>query len=110
MEFFKLSRSKFIKLMLLCLFVSRCSMLEPFVDRRREAGAKTMETLYVGQSKPNAPAICYNKLTTDFATIQQMADDECRKHKTGNRAVLTKETLFTCRLFLPNHIYFKCEQ
>ncbi len=110
MEFFKLSRAKIWNLMLLCLFINACSQLEPFVDRRREAGAKTMEDLYVGESKPNAPAICYNKLTTNWETIQKMADEECKKHKTGNRAVQTKETLFTCRLLLPNHLYFKCEQ
>ena len=85
-------------------------MLDPFVDRRREAGAKTEAALYVGASKPDAPAICYNKLTTDYETIQNLANEECRKHKTGTHAVQTKETLFTCRLLLPNHLYFKCQK
>jgi len=110
MEFFKLSRAKILNLTLLCLLISACSLLDPFVDRRREAGAPTMDKLYVGKSKPEAPAICYNKWTTDFETIQNMADEECRKHKTGNHAIQTKETLFSCRLLLPHHLYFKCEQ
>ena len=110
MEFFKLSRAKILNLLLLCLVINGCSLLSPFVDRRREAGAKTMEELYIGKSKPDAPAICYNKLTTDFETIQKLADEECQKHKTGNRAIQTKETLFTCRLLLPNHLYFRCDK
>ena len=108
MEFFKLSRAKLLNLILLCLVLNGCSLLDPFVDRRREAGAKDEAHLYVGASKPEAPAICYNKWTTDYATLQKMADEECRKHKTGTHAVQTKETLLTCRLFLPNHLYFKC--
>ena len=71
MEFLKLSRAKLLNLILLCLVLNGCSLLDPFVDRRREAGAKDEAHLYVGASKPDAPAICYNKWTTDFETLQK---------------------------------------
>ena len=32
------------------------------------------------------------------------------ENKTGNKAVPVKQTVFTCRLLVPNHYYFKCEQ
>lgn len=103
-----MSRVKILNIVLFCLAANACSLTEPFVDRRREAGVKDMSKLYVGESKPDAPAICYNKLTTNLETLQKMADEECRKQKTGNYAAISKETMFTCRLLLPNHLYFKC--
>ncbi len=110
MEFLKLSRAKFIFLFIMCIFISGCSIFKPFVDRRRNAGASDIEKLYVGKSTPNAPAICYNSLWTEYQELQTMADTECQKNNTGTKAVFDKETSFTCRLFLPSHIYFKCEK
>ena len=43
-------------------------------------------------------------------TGKKLADEECVKHKTGTHAVPVRQTQFTCRLFLPTHIYFKCEK
>jgi hypothetical protein len=83
-------------------------MFEPFVDRRREAGVSDMSKLYVGRSTPDEPAVCYNKWTTNIETIQQMADEECIKHKTGTRAEIVDKSIFTCRVLIPNHLYFKC--
>lgn len=81
--------------------------VQPFVDRRREAGAKTPETLYVGKSTPEAPAICYNSIWTPVEEVKKMADEECRKQETGSRAVpLSKPSL--PRVLLPNHYFFKC--
>lgn len=40
MEFLKLSRVKLLNIVLLCLALNACSLLDPFIDRRREAGAK----------------------------------------------------------------------
>lgn len=71
MEFLKLSRVKLLNIVLLCLALNACSLLDPFIDRRREAGAKDEAHLYVGASRPDAPAICYNKWTTDFETLQK---------------------------------------
>lgn len=85
-----------------------CSMLNPFVDRRREAGVKDLAYLYVGESTPENPAICYNKLTSNFEQIQKMADEECVKNQTGNKAIFVDKSVFTCRVLIPNHLYFKC--
>ncbi len=101
------SRNLFF-LVLLSLFINACSFTAPFVDRRREAGASTADKLYVGKSTPSRPAICYNALTTPYADVLALANQECIKQKTGTYAVPEKQTSFTCRLFIPNHFYFKC--
>lgn len=88
--------------------VGACSLFQPFVDRRRNAGVQDMSRLYVGRSKPQAPAICYNKLWTDEAQVQKMADAECQKQGTGSHAEKTSESSLTCKVFLPTHAYFKC--
>ena len=62
-----MSRVKLLNIVLLCLALNACSLLDPFIDRRREAGAKDEAHLYVGASKPDAPAICYNKPTKNAA-------------------------------------------
>ncbi len=103
-----MSRLKFANLLLLICLLSACSLFQPFVDRRREAGASTPERLYVGKSTPENPAVCYNKLWTDYEEVKKLADDECVKQKTGTHAEPVEQTTFTCRLFIPNHLYFKC--
>ena len=82
--------------------------MSPFIDRRREAGAKDEASLYVGMSTPTHPVICYNSLTTTVKELQQMADDECVKHNTGSKAVAQSQTKFSCRLLTPNRLFFKC--
>lgn len=108
MEFLKLSSLKITLAVLILCGLSACSLFEPFVDRRRNAGAQDISRLYVGKSKPAAPAICYNGLWTDKQTLQDMADAECQKHKTGTHAEWVQKTLFSCKLFLPSHAYYKC--
>ncbi|MFV0626989.1 MAG: hypothetical protein ACK5N8_06550 [Alphaproteobacteria bacterium] len=103
-----MSRFKVLCLSLTLIGLSGCSLFDPFVDRRRNAGERDMTKLYVGQSTPTNPAICYNYFTADIEDIQKLADEECVKQKTGNKAVMEKQTYFTCRLMLPNHIYYKC--
>lgn len=110
MEFSKLSRVKLLNLLTLVSLLSSCSLFEPFVDRCRNAGAANPAELYVGRSTPEKPAVCYNILTTNYTEVKKLADEECLKHKTGTHAVPVKQTQFTCRLFLPTHIYFKCEK
>ncbi|MBE6447985.1 MAG: hypothetical protein E7018_01630 [Alphaproteobacteria bacterium] len=105
-----MSRLKLINLMLLASFLCACSQFRPFVDRRREAGAKTQASLYVGKSTPQNPAICYNALYTPYKDVKKLADEVCVKEKTGTHAVPVKQTIFTCRILVPNHLYFKCEK
>ena len=88
--------------------IASCSQFRPFVDRRREAGARDEAHLYVGKSKPNKPAICYNALYNEYSEVKALADDECVKHEKGKTAIPTHQTIFTCKLLTPNHIYFKC--
>ena len=58
-------------LMLACL-IGGCSQLDPFIDRRRNAGEKDMTKLYVGRSTPENPAVCYNILTTSYAEVKKL--------------------------------------
>ena len=89
-------------------FVSSCSLFEPFIDRRRNAGVEDIKNLYVGRSTPTNPAVCYNGLITNETEIQALADAECKKHNTGTKAVKTHTSKFTCKMFLPSHDYFEC--
>lgn len=108
MEFSELSRGKLGFILALSFLINACSLTKPFVDRRREAGASSPETLYIGASKPDKPAICYNMLGTPYAEVKKLADEECRKQKTGTYAVPVRQTVFTCRVLIPNHYYFEC--
>lgn len=107
-EISELSRRNLGFVLAACFLANACSLTAPFVDRRREAGASTPETLYIGESKPDKPAICYNIIGTPYADIKKLADEECRKHKTGSYASPVKQTVFTCKLLVPNHFYFNC--
>lgn len=104
-----MSRIKIFYALVIILTISACSLVDPFVDRRRNAGERDVSKLYVGKSKPDAPAICYNILRTNAKELQVMADEECKKQKTGQKAEFVKETYFTCRILLPNHVYFICK-
>ncbi len=92
---------------IIMLGLSACSIFEPYVDRRRNAGAPP-QYLYVGRSSPTNPSICYNGLITDEQTVQQMADDECKKYKTGDHAEFLSEDIVSCKLLLPNRKTFTC--
>lgn len=107
MEILKLSRVKMVGPALLLLLAGACSLTEPFVDRRREAG-KTGAELYVGSSKADAPVVCYNGWKTKFEDVQKMADEECIKYGTGTSASLDAEEHFTCRVMTPTKAKFQC--
>lgn len=105
-----MSRLNLINTLVLASMLSACSQAGPFVDRRREAGGLADGALYVGVSTPDKPAICYNRLYTSYNEVKTLADNECIKNNTGTHATPVKETVFTCRLLVPNHYYFKCEK
>lgn len=107
MEIYKLSRINLFAVGLMLIFITSCSLANPFVDRRREAG-RPPENLYIGMSKPDAPLICYNPLVTDEEALQKMADEECQKHKSGLRAVEEQRESFVCRILTPNYVKYKC--
>jgi hypothetical protein len=85
----------------LFLFLTACTQA-PFVDMRREAG----QVYTVGQSTPDRVAICYNKYSTHSSEVIHMAQEECRK--TGREAKYDGESRWSCRVFLPHRVYFKC--
>lgn len=100
-----MSTLKFSLLLSLLFCLSACAQFAPFEDRRREPGT---EQVYVGASKPNAPAICYNPLWSDTAKIKEQADELCQKYDKATEAKLVKTDYFTCRLFIPSKAYYKC--
>lgn len=107
MEFFKLSSQKLL-LSGLFFILSGCSLLNPYVDRQRNAGAQDLSRLYSGPSTPEAPVICFNGLWTDDEQLQEMADNECVKQATGDKAEFVKKTYLDGKLLLPNHAHYKC--
>lgn len=107
MEILKLSRVKFSVLWVLLFVATACSLTEPFVDRRREAG-RPKDDLYVGSSTTEAPVVCYNGWKTSFEEVQKMADAECVKYDTGIAAKLDEEEHFSCRIMTPTKAKFQC--
>jgi len=108
MEFFKLSSQKLFLAGMFMLFLSGCSLFNPYIDRRRHPGVSDVSRLYSGPSTPKAPVICYNPLLTTDETLQEMADAECLKHKTGTRAKFVRKTHFDGKLLLPSHAHYRC--
>lgn len=84
------------------MLTSACS--GAFVDRRREAGTGVLA--YVGESKPDAPSICYNSWTATPQQVAALARDVCAER--GEDAAPVKQTTFDCRLFYPVRADFKC--
>ena len=41
--------------------------------------------------------------------VQKLADEECLKYKTGDKAVLLQTSSFDCKIFVPSRANFKCE-
>ncbi len=100
-----MSTLKFSLLLSVLMSVSACSQIAPFEDRRREPGT---EYIYVGSSKPGAPAVCYNPLLDKEAEIKEIADDLCQANDLSTEAELVNIDYFTCRLFVPSKAYYKC--
>ena len=74
----------------------------PFVDSRREAGYAGT----VGESTPDRVAICYNSFSTNANEIIRMAQEECAK--TNREAAYDGHKYWSCRVFLPHRVYFRC--
>ncbi|MCM1323430.1 MAG: hypothetical protein NC218_04650 [Acetobacter sp.] len=100
-----MSTLKLSLLLSLVLGLNACSQFQAFEDRRREPGT---EYVYVGASKPDAPALCYNPLWEKDTTLQEKADALCQKTNPATVAELVGKDYFTCRLFVPSKAYYKC--
>lgn len=103
-----MSSQKLIFISLIAFFITGCSLLEPYADRRRNPGTQNLSELYLGPSTPENPAICYNPFYSDENELKAIADAECQKHKTGDYAQFVKKTTFDGKLLLPNHAHYKC--
>ena len=103
-----MSSQKLIFTALIAFFVAGCGILNPYIDRRRNPGEQNPQLLYSGPSTPDKPVVCYNPLYSDEAQLQALADAECQKHQTGDRAEFVKKTKFDGKLLLPYHAHYKC--
>ena len=50
-----------------------------------------------------------NGWVSDVNEVQKLADEECLKYKTGDKAVLLQTKSFDCKIFVPSRANFKCE-
>ena len=108
MEFLKLSRVTLLNIALISSILCSCTILDPYIDRRRNPGTSNIADLYKGTSTPQKPSICYNPLLSNDAELQTLADAECIKHQTGTHAQYVKTQNFSCKLLLPSINYYKC--
>ena len=92
---------KFISLSLFVGLLSACAQ-KPFIDSRREIGS----TENVGLSTLDTVAICYSSKNSTPKEIINLARSECAK--THRVPKFYRQSLFTCRLFLPHHAFYNC--
>lgn len=100
-----MSTLKLSLLLFLAFGLNACSQIAPFEDRRREPGT---DYIYIGASRPGAPAICYNPLLNNITTIKEKADSLCQEYRPETEAELVNIDYFTCRLFVPSKAYYNC--
>jgi hypothetical protein len=74
----------------------------PYVDSRREAGQREP----VGASTSDLVAICYSSQSATPEEIYQLAESECAK--TGRAPELADQTDWSCTLFAPTRIFYRC--
>jgi len=108
MEFLKLSSIKILSAFILISQLCACGSLDPYIDRRRNPGTSNLSKLYTGQSKKDAPAICYNSLLSQENELQELANAECIKNDTGTHAEFIKKENFSCKVLLPSTAFYKC--
>ena len=108
MEFLKLSSQKLIFISICAFFVASCGILNPYIDRRRNPGVQDLAKLYSGPSTPDKPVVCYNPLYSTQEELQALADAECQKQQTGEKAEFVKKTRFDGKLLLPYHAHYQC--
>jgi hypothetical protein len=108
MEIFKLSSQKLVIGYLFLFLIGGCSLFNPYIDRRRNPGVADIKRLYSGPSTPDKPVICYNGWVSDDEELQALADAECVKQETGNKAKFVEKTYFDGKLLLPHHAHYQC--
>lgn len=87
---------------LLCLFITACSQVEPFIDARREAG----QVEPIGSSRPNRPVVCYGLFGSE-EDRQALAQSVCDEQ--GKEAVFQAREGFSCKLLTPVREIYTCK-
>lgn len=82
-----------------------CTQFAAFEDRRREP---SNVNVWIGESKPGKPAICYNPLFYSKEKIQIKADEICREYNANSHAEFVGVDYFSCRLLIPAKAYYTC--
>lgn len=100
-----MSTLKLSTLLFLCVLISACTQFSPFEDRRREPGT---DYIWIGESKPQKPAICYNPLFYSKENILERANEICQNNNAKSHAEFVDVDYFSCRLFVPSKAYYKC--
>ena len=94
----------FVKKTFLLIGILLLEGCAPFVDSRREAGFSHT----VGESTLDRVAICYNPYSTNANEIIKMAQEECEK--TDREAAYDGHKYWSCRVFLPHRVYYRCQE
>ena len=95
-------KSIYIVKIVLLLGMTGCSLTDPFVDARREAG----QVEPVGSSTDDYPVICYGFSSQE--EVDQLAQNECSK--TNRQSVFIRKENFSCSLFMPQKAIYQCVQ
>ena len=85
----------------LTLLLNACGTA-PYVDSRREAGQRDP----VGTSTADMVAICYSSQSATPEEIHNLAVSECAK--TGRVPELAGQAEWSCTLFAPTRIFYRC--
>jgi hypothetical protein len=88
-------------LLTLVILLSACGSA-PYVDSRREAGQREP----VGTSSADVVAICYSSQSATPEEIYKLAESECAK--TGRAPELASQADWSCTLFAPTRIFYRC--
>ncbi len=85
----------------LALLLGSCGTA-PYVDSRREAGQREP----VGTSTPDVVAICYSSRNATPEQLFKLAESECAK--TGRVPELADQAEWSCTMFAPTRIFYRC--
>lgn len=86
-------------LLFILLFATSCT---PYIDYRHEPNQPNG----VGTATSDRAAICYNAWLTNQKEVNDLAVYHCSK--TRREPVFISRDTWSCRLFTPQRVYYKC--
>lgn len=87
------------KILLLLFLATSCT---PYIDYRHEPN----QPAGVGTASSDRAAICYNAWYTNQKEVNDLAMYHCAKTK--REPVFMSRDTWSCRLFTPQRVYYKC--